>query len=397
MPSRHPVARADAVARVVLERYLGVRRGESVTVESWTHALPWARALVLEARRRGAVPMLVLEDEETFFRSIASMGAAVVPHVRPPAGPRGGAHVYLGGPAEFGRLLGLPFTDRDRLLARHDPRWWAAARRDRTRAVRLAVADATPAAAALYEVDRDAWEAELVRASLVDPSRLAGAAARLVRALGRGRRLHLRHPNGTDLRVERADRAVVVDRGIPDPAAGAVWSRIPSGLVVLPLRPGAVSGRWESNRPSYDRFAPSPVSSGGRFTFDGGRLTEVEFDRGGEPFVDVLLRVGRHRVRAAALTVGVNPGIARAPELEALAEGTVGVVIADAPYRPDGVGPRFEYLASLADAEIDVDGRPWLRSGRPAGGRVDGRSVAADGQRWNRSAKASRNVRASSR
>ncbi len=397
MPSRRPVARADAVARVVLECYLGVRRGESVTVESWTHALPWARALVLEARRRGAVPTLVLEDEETFFRSIASMGSAVVPLIRPPAGPRGGAHVYLGGPAEFGRLWGLPFRDRDRLLARHDPRWWATARRDRTRAVRLAVADATPAAAARYEVDRDAWEAELVRASLVDPFRLAGAAARLVRALGRGRRLHIRHPNGTDLRVERADRSPAVDQGVPDPGAGVVWSRIPSGLVVLPLRAGPTSGRWESNRPSYDRFAPSPVSSGGRLTFHGGRLTEVEFDRGGQPFADVLLRVGRRRVRAAAVTVGVNPGIARAPELEALAEGTVGVVVADVPYRPDGMGPRFGYLASLAEADVDVDGRPWLRSGRPVGGRVNGRSLAADGQRWNRSAKASRNVRASSR
>ncbi len=370
MPARRPVGSADALARVVLNRYLGVRRGEPVTVESWSHALPWARALVVEARRQGARPVLVVEDEDAYFRSLATAGAGGT--VRRGSGwtPRGGAHVYLGGPEEFDRLLGLPAADRARLLDRHDRTWWAEARRTRTRAVRLAVVDATPSAAARFEVDREAWQSELLRGSLVDPARLDRAATRVVAALGRARRLRIRHPNGTDLTVERAGRTPFVDLGRPDPAAGIVWSRVPAGLVVLPLRSGATRGTWESNRSTYDRFVRAPVTSGSRFSFRDGRLVDAEFERGGEPFDTVVSRVGRDRPRAVAVTVGVNPAVNAAPEVESLPEGTLGLLIADAPYRPGGAGPAFSFLATLAHAEVDADGRSWLRAGRPAEDRA---------------------------
>jgi hypothetical protein len=369
MPRPHHVAREDALAGVVLDRYLRVRRGEAVTIESWSHALPWARALVVEARRRGARPLLVVEDEAAYFRSLATVGARGTRASRGAPRPAGGAHVYLDGPEEFPRLFGLSAADRDRALARHDGAWWSDARRHRTRAVRLAIADATPTAAVRYGVDRDAWERELLRASLLDPALLRRSGERLLRGLGRARRLRVSHPNGTDLTAERSERAPFVDQGRSDPRGGVVWARIPAGLLLLPLRSTSADGRWEVNRPSHDRFARPPAAVGGRFRFRRGRLGAFEFDRGGEPFAAAQARFGRGRLRAVALTVGLNPRIHSAPELLGLAEGTVGLLLAEGPYRPGGSRPRFSFLGPISDADIEVDGRPWLRRGRPVAGR----------------------------
>jgi hypothetical protein len=365
MPRRRPPRPEDALARVVLDGYLGVRRGEPVTIETWSHALPWARAFVVESRRRGARPALIVEDESAFFRSLESLGAASVAGAAGAPADGGGAHVYLDGPEEFPRLLGLLPDDRERLLARHDRAWWGSARRRRVRAIRVAIADASPTAATRYGVDTETWQTELLRASLVDPGPLVRSGARIARSLARARRLRIRHPNGTDLVVERSSTGPVLDAGPPDPAEGTVWGRVPSGLLLVPLRVGAGEGAWESNRPAYNRFVEPPVAIGARFTFRAGRLTEFSFDRGGAPFAAAYARAGSRRVRPIALTIGLNPAVSHAPELQELGEGTVGLLLGDAPYRADGSRPRFSFLAALAGADVDADGRPWLVGGRP--------------------------------
>jgi hypothetical protein len=366
MPRRRPPRAEDALARVVLDRYLAVRRGEAVTIETWSHALNWARALVVETRRRGARPALIVEDEDAFFRSIESVGASSVPGGAGGPVGRGGAHIYLDGPEEFPRLLGLPPDARERLLARHGRAWWRTARRQRVRALRIVVGDATPTAAIRYGVDHGAWQTELLRASLVDPTRLTRSAAGISRALARARRLRIRHPNGTDLLVERSDRAPIVDAGPPDPSAGRVWGRVPSGLLIVPLRAGSVEGSWESNRPAYDRYAQPPVAIGARFSFHAGRLTEFTFDRGGAPFAAAYARAGPRRERPIALTVGLNPAVSHAPELQELGEGTLGLLLGDAPFRSDSGRPGFSFLAALAGGNVEADGRPWLSGGRLA-------------------------------
>ncbi|MGA8710556.1 MAG: hypothetical protein WB786_04920, partial [Thermoplasmata archaeon] len=114
----------DRLARMVLGQCLGVRRGETVTVETWDHALSWARAVVLEARRRGCEPTLVVEDEETFFRSLAQSSGRTVPGAPAAVAEASDAYVYFPGPANFSRLLGLSGEERDAVLGRHGAEWW---------------------------------------------------------------------------------------------------------------------------------------------------------------------------------------------------------------------------------------------------------------------------------
>ena len=368
---RPPTGRPEeALARLVVERCLGVRAGETVTIETWTHALPWARPFVLEVRRRGGLPTLVLEDEEAFFRSLALPYARRVPMAAPALAERSDAYVYLGGPEAFPRLLGLAPDDLESVIVRHDPAWWRAARRVGLRAARLVISGVTETAAARYGVRVERWRDEVLRASLVPPERLARAAEPLVRRLARARTIEIRHPNGTALRLRTDRRVPVVEDGRVDRAdrkAGRIWTQIPTGLVALPLAPAGAEGVWESNRAVYDRFAEPAVALGARFSFARGRLREFSFDRGGEPFAAEYARGGRGREVPSGLTFGLNPAIARAPEVGEIAAGAVGLLLGDSRAIGGRTRSRFSYLTTLAEADVDLDGAPFLDGGRLRG------------------------------
>jgi len=364
MPARRP---EEALARVVIDRGLAVRPQETVTIETWSHALPWARALVLECRRRGAEPTLVVEDEDAFFRSLPLRDARRLPRAPAALAEHSDAYVYLGGPEHFPRLLGLPPDDLEAVLARHDPRWWRAARRVGLRAARLAIAGVTDVAASRFGVDPTVWRREVVRASLVDPDRLHRAARRLTGRIARARRVRITHPNGTDLSVELDPRRWMVEDGRVDRAdrrAGRIWTEVPSGLVAVPLDEGFAEGGWEANRPVYDRFADPPVALGARFVFRRGRVDDWSFDRGGEPFARAYARGGRGRDVPGALTFGLNPDLTKAPELGEIAEGTVGLLLGDNRAAGGRRRARFSYLTTLAEASVELDGRPWIVDGR---------------------------------
>jgi leucyl aminopeptidase (aminopeptidase T) len=357
----------EAVARAVLTGYLGVRPRESVTIEAWSHALPWARAFVLEARRLKAEPLLALEDEETLFQSLVARPPRRVPVSPIALAGATDALVYLRGPDAFPRLFGIRPAERHALLDRHSVPWKRFARGQRMRVARLSVAEATPTAAARYGVDLDSWRSELVAASSVLPRRLTSLARRYSGPLLRARRLTIRHANGTALTAQIAPAGIRIDdgrsaRGPPDYATD-----VPTGRIVILLRPGSADGRWEANRALFDRFAEDPVQQGAQFRIQRGRVREFSFDRGGESFAAAYATGGRGRADVAAVVIGVNPKVSRAPELGELAAGATSLVIGGIePLGGRGLA-EFSRTTSLLGAEIELDAQPWIAGGRRIG------------------------------
>jgi hypothetical protein len=354
---------------MVLGQCLGLRPGEVVTIETWSHALSWARAFVPEARRLGAEPALVLEDEGAFFQSLTIPGGRPIPGAPPALAERSDAYVYFPGPEAFPRLLGLPSRDLEASVVRHGPAWRRAARRVGLRAARMAIAAVTPTAATRYGVDFEPWLREVLRASLVPPETLSAAADPIVHRLSHARSARIRHANGTDLSVRlRPDTWVVEDGRVDatDRREGRLWTQVPTGLVAVPLNEGFANGVWEANRPAYDRFAFPPVAEGGHFTFESGRLREFAFDRGESLFAGPYARSGRGRDVAAGLTFGVNPAIGRAPELEEIGAGSVGLLFGDNRSIGGHHRSRFSYLAVLSEPDVEIDGKPWWEGGKPA-------------------------------
>ncbi|MCI4333857.1 MAG: hypothetical protein L3K01_09115, partial [Thermoplasmata archaeon] len=78
MPDPSSPADTEEICRTVLTKSLHLRRGENLIIEAWTHMLPWANAMVLEARKLGIRTTLLYEDEATYWRSVEESQAADV-------------------------------------------------------------------------------------------------------------------------------------------------------------------------------------------------------------------------------------------------------------------------------------------------------------------------------
>ena len=58
------------VAKKVVTESLRLKKGESVTVETWNNGFDLARRFVIEARKVGAHPIMLFEDEDAYVESV---------------------------------------------------------------------------------------------------------------------------------------------------------------------------------------------------------------------------------------------------------------------------------------------------------------------------------------
>src|SRR5712691_2196160 len=70
------VSEYEALAKNIVRRSLQIQPKENVIVECWSHGLDAAREVVYQLRAVGARPMLLLEDEETHWRSAETLPPA---------------------------------------------------------------------------------------------------------------------------------------------------------------------------------------------------------------------------------------------------------------------------------------------------------------------------------
>jgi len=358
-----------ASARNVLKRYLRVRPGERVTIETWTSTLPEANAFVLETLRLGGRPLLLYQDEPTYWAATTEVSAAALAHLgehRRAALARTDVFVSFLGPSDRERFHALPNRVRFRLGEYADALYDAAAKAG-ARTVQMAVGRVSEASARMYGVDVRSWRAELLAGTLVDPRVLQRRARLVADRLARGREVRIRHPNGTDLRLRLAGRTPVRSDGrVTAPPKRGDWTLVtlPAGVVVTALDETFAEGVFESN------VATSVGLSGGvgefrvgRWTFAEGRLRRYVYREGQELFSEGYERAGEGRDRPGALSIGLNENLAQSPLLEDQALGTVTLQIG----RNDFLGgrtrlPWWAWL-NLRGADLAVDGRPLLRAG----------------------------------
>ncbi len=60
----------ERVAKKVVSESLHLKKGESVTVETWNNGFEIARKFVVEARKVGARPIMIFEDEDAHIVSL---------------------------------------------------------------------------------------------------------------------------------------------------------------------------------------------------------------------------------------------------------------------------------------------------------------------------------------
>jgi len=149
---------AARLARTILSRNLRVKKGESVVIESWTHCLPYTRAFVDEARRLGAQPTVLYEDEAAWWNAVAAKRTGPFSHLssaEKAAVGHADAYLYFWGPADMRKAIELgPIGSK---FIGFNEEWYAAARKGGLRGYRMSLGLASDPTAERFGLAGPAW------------------------------------------------------------------------------------------------------------------------------------------------------------------------------------------------------------------------------------------------
>ena len=358
-----------AVARALVGSAIALKRGEHVVIVTWNHTLPWAAGCVVEARRIGARPILLLEDEGSFWRSLdqapsARLWSGLTTPVKA-ALRYADALIYFPGPADRPRLHSLPAHLLGPFLGSDDD-WLRQARTEHLRGVRCLLGNASDAQAEHWGVPGAMWRSQLIRAiTEVDYDALRSRSVRAARLLRMGRALHISAADGTDVRLRLRGRLPWVDDGVTDAEdvrRGRNLAVAPGGSVVVAIDEGSAEGVAVANRPSY--LTRGRVD-GGQWEIESGRLRNYWYAEGGESFEGEFSSAPRGRETVSLFALGLNPALAPGvPQAEDQEAGTVTLAIGGNTLY--GGRNRCRYLSwlTIGEATVAVDGAPLVDRGQ---------------------------------
>jgi leucyl aminopeptidase (aminopeptidase T) len=354
-------------ARNVVTKYLKVRAGENVIIESWGHTMPLASAMLDEVRRVGGKALLVYNDEDAWWRAIDRKQSKLLGQSSAPewaALKAADVYVNFWGPGDTDRIEKLP-DSADDAFDWNWP-WYAVARKTGLRGVRMTAGFVTKGRAREWGLDIAQWEERFLRASLIDPEEMAQSGARLCKAISRGNKVRITHANGTDLEAGLAKRAPRLQDGRPHPfrkgnSPSGMLTNIPAGFVDFVLDSKTAEGSFRANRRTNIWWN---WHAGGTLEFADGKLASYSFEEGEEEFARQYKNGTFGKDRASALTIGLNPAVQDVPNLEKWERSCVSLQIGG--NRGLGGTNRSSFFTwiSLAGAEIAIDGTPIIRDGK---------------------------------
>src|SRR2546429_8701522 len=97
----------EALAKNVVRRTLHIQPKENVIVETWNHGLPIATEVVYQVRAAGARPMLLFEDEDTYWKSVTTLPESKLGQVGShewKAMSEADGYVFIPGPADITKI-----------------------------------------------------------------------------------------------------------------------------------------------------------------------------------------------------------------------------------------------------------------------------------------------------
>src|SRR5438034_11390776 len=159
----------EALAKNVIRRTLHIQPKENVIVETWNHGLPIATEVVYQVRAAGARPLLLFEDEDTYWKSVTTLPESKLGQVGSHewrAMSEADGYVFIPGPADITKMreAGKKYS----AATAYNDEWYRRAKRNRLRGARLGLGYVTEGRARSYGFDLPEWRAMVLEASSVD-------------------------------------------------------------------------------------------------------------------------------------------------------------------------------------------------------------------------------------
>ena len=294
------------VARKTLIETVRLKKGETLTIEAWSNGLPFARQLVIEARRIGAIPVLVLEDESAYVEGLKVTPKEVLGSMgKQEYGLLAGsdAYVFLPGPpigAYSPRLSRQAVADS----TKYNASWYEAAKKAGLRGARFPFGYVGTDYAKLYRKKPEDLVLTQLKAALTDLSVISAKGRAIGTALEDGARATV-HAGGKKLEFTLKGELEVQDGLVDeaDVAAGDNMAYVPAGYVLKAVDPTSAHGKLTIS-PTVTRLG---LLKDAELEFEGGRLTKWK-SRGSSRMLDELVEgVQKDKRTLTFVTIGLNP------------------------------------------------------------------------------------------
>ena len=342
----------DKVARRIISETLRMKKGETLTIESWNNGLPFARRLVVEARRIGAIPVVIFEDESAYIEGVRVTPKDVLGSMgKQEYGLLAGsdAYVFIPGPpigAYSPRLSRQEVTDS----TKYNRSWYEAAEKARLRGARLPFGYVGKDYAKLLRKRPEEVARHQLKASLADLSGIATSARALGEALKDGAQGTLLTAGGKLEFTLRGDLEIqdgVVDED--DVAAGDNMAYLPSGYVWKEVDSASANGTVALS-PAVTRLG---LLADARLEFVDGKLAGWKSSRSPKMLAELLEAVDPEKRVLSSVMVGLNPLMKYENGQDRMVSGAIGL-------------GGFGFTGTVRRGSLAVDRKALVRKGKLA-------------------------------
>jgi leucyl aminopeptidase (aminopeptidase T) len=314
----------EKVAKKILLETLRAKKGETLTIETWNNGLPFARRLLVEARRIGAIPVMILEDEWAYVE-----GVKVAP--KDVLGSMGEhEHGLLAGSDAYVFIPGPPIGAYSPSLSReevaestkYNRSWYEAAEKAKLRGARLPFGYVGREYARLYRKKPEEFVRHQLKAALADFPSISARGRAIGEVMRDGAQATLLTSGGRlefALKGEMEIEDGVVDEG--DVEGGYNMTYVPPGYVMKQIDP--TSGRGTVTlSPSVTRLG---LLVDAWLEFEGGRLAGWKSRSSSRTLKDLVEAVQPENRTLSSITVGLNPLMKYENGQDRMVSGAIGL------------------------------------------------------------------------
>ena len=296
----------NQVAKKVVSESLHLRKGESVTVETWNNGFELARKVVIEARKIGAHPIMIFEDEDSYVESFKitpkdSVGKMGKHEYELLASTN--AYFFIPNEVLEGYTKRLNPSDVDESTSYGDS-WYDAAEKAKLRGARMSFGFAGRELARILGKKLDDIVIHQLKATLVDFEAMNKMGKELASKLSSNSEVVL-DSGGLKLELELAD-GIRIEDGIVDDAdvsSGYNMAYLPPGLISRNVKPSSVNGKV--------RLSPSltwrGIVSDATLEFEAGRLVKWNSKSSKERLDSIIKDHSENERKIESFTIGFNP------------------------------------------------------------------------------------------
>jgi leucyl aminopeptidase (aminopeptidase T) len=342
----------DKVARRTIFETLRMKKGETLTIEAWNNGLPFARRLVVEARKIGAIPIVIFEDESAYIEGVRVTPKDVLGSMgKQEFGLLAGsdAYVFIPGPpigAYSPHLSRQEVTDS----TKYNRSWYEAAEKARLRGARFPFGYVGKDYAKLLGKRPEEVARHQLKAALADFSGIAASGKALGQALKDGAQGTLLTAAGKLEFTLRGDLEIqdgVVDED--DVAGGDNMAYVPSGYVSKQVDPASAKGTVALS-PAVTRLG---LLADARLEFADGKLLGWKSSGSPKMLAELVEAVQPEKRVFSSVMVGLNPLMKYENGQDRMVSGAVGI-------------GGFGFTGTVRRGSLTVDGKALVRKGKLA-------------------------------